>query len=183
MGRRKAEAAAPEIWKDIPGYGGTYQASTEGRIRKIWPVSGKISILKPYVRNRRTRTNSNAMRVHIQAPDGRRVERTVIALVADTFFGSIPGGRAVHNIGVAADNSVSNIKIMTYEQIGRAYGAQSRRRPVVKIDENGEIIACYSSARAAARENYVSYTSVIDRCNGKIKKEFALDGYSYRWDD
>lgn len=183
MGRKKAEAAAPEVWKDIPGYGGTYQASTEGRIRKIWPVSGKATILKPYVRNRRTRANSNAMRVHIQGPDGRRIERTVISLVAETFFGSFPGKRAVHKSGAAADNSVSNIALMDCEQIGRTYGAQSSRRPVVKIDKTGEIIACYSSARSAARENYVSYTSVIDRCNGKIKKEFALDGYSYRWDD
>lgn len=72
---------------------------------------------------------------------------------------------------------------MTTSQIGKAFGAQAKRRPVVKIDESGEIIACYPSARIAAKENYVSHQTVADRCNRRVKKEFALDGFSYRWDD
>lgn len=183
MGRHQTEAAAPEIWRDIPGYGGRYQASTEGRIRKIWPVSGKKTICTPYRRQRRKQANSDALRVHISLPDGRRVERTVINLVAETFLGSVPGRCAVHKNGMSADNSLSNIALMTNSQIGKTFGAQAKRRPVVKIDETGEIIACYPSARAAASENYVSHQTVADRCNRRVKKEFALDGFSYRWDD
>lgn len=163
MGRRSAEHAAPEIWRDIPGYDGRYQASTEGRIRRIWPVSGKTTVCKAYKRERRKKTNSNAWRVHISLPDGRRVERTVISLVAETFCGSTPGRRAVHRNGMSADNSLANIALMTTSQIGKAFGAQAKRRPVVKIDESGEIIACYPSARIAAKENYVSHQTVADR--------------------
>ena len=38
-------------------------------------------------------------------------------------------------------------------------------------------------ARQAAKENYLSYQTVMDRCNGKIKKPFALDGHTYQWDE
>lgn len=183
MGRMKSEAAAPEIWRDIPGYDGMYQVSTEGRVRKIWPKSGKATLVTPYARDRKRSAASKAMRVHISMPDGRRVERTVISLVSDTFFGSMPGRRAVHKNGLHTDNSVRNITLMSFRDLGETFGAQANRRPVIKIDAAGEIIACYTSARAAARDNYVSYQTVIDRCNSKVQKEFALDGYSYRWDD
>ena len=36
--------------------------------------------------------------------------------------------------------------------------------------------------REAARRNYMSYQTVIDRCNGKVKKSVAPDGYDYIWD-
>ena len=62
-------------------------------------------------------------------------------------------------------------------------GAKSRRRPVAKLDAGGEVVEVYPSAREAARRNYMSYQTVIDRCNGKVKGAFAPDGYAYAWDD
>ena len=29
----------------------------------------------------------------------------------------------------------------------------------------------------------MSYQTVMDRCNGKVKGAFAPDGYAYAWDD
>lgn len=60
---------------------------------------------------------------------------------------------------------------------------KSRRQPVAKIDCNGEVVEVYSSAREAARKNYMSYQTIIDRCNRKCKSTFAPDGYAYAWDD
>lgn len=57
------------------------------------------------------------------------------------------------------------------------------RKPVAKIDSSGEIVAFYSSAREAGRENYMSYQTIIDRCNGKVQGAFAPDGYAYSWDE
>ena len=47
----------------------------------------------------------------------------------------------------------------------------------------GLIVDVYSSARKAARENYMSYQTIMDRCNGKCKSAFAPDGYAYAWED
>lgn len=41
----------------------------------------------------------------------------------------------------------------------------------------------YSSAREAARRNFMSYQTVIDLCNGKVKRGKAPDGFVYEWDD
>lgn len=174
----------PERWLDIPGLGGLYQASTEGRIRRIWAKSGKKTILQPYTCARRNKkANRNSLRVHITMSDGRRVERPVIRLVAEIFFNVPEDKRAVHRNGLRTDNSVRNIIFLSDRELGERYGAMAARKPVVKIDTDGNAVAYYSSARSAAKENYVSYQAIIDRCNDKIKKEFALDGHSYRWDD
>ena len=172
-----------EQWRDIPGFDGRYQASTAGRIRHIWPKSKKIKILNPFIRGRAKKHSSrNAMRVHLSYPDGRRVERTVIKLVADTFFGDTSGKTAVHRNGVRSDNSVSNIQFLTNAELGKTFGSRANRRPVIKIDRDGEIVDCYSSARQAAKANHMSYQTVIDRCNQKIRKPFELDGHNYQWE-
>jgi hypothetical protein len=54
---------------------------------------------------------------------------------------------------------------------------------VLKVNQEGEVIACYRSAREAARRNYVSYQTVLDRCHNKTKNPFWLDGYSYVFDN
>ena len=181
---KKHRCELPEQWRDIPGFNGAYQASTAGNIRKIWQKSGKSTILTPYRKTARAkRANSRQSYVHIKLPEGRRIERSVIKLVAQTFIGIPDGKYPVHKNGICADNSLDNIAILSSEELGEIYGANAARRPVVKINSKGETIECYASARAAARENFISYQAVMNRCNGKIKKEFALDGYSYRWDD
>ncbi len=62
-------------------------------------------------------------------------------------------------------------------------GGKASRRPVAKVNAAGEIVAYYPSARKAAKANHMSYQTVLDRCNGKVKKPFALDGHTYRFDD
>lgn len=174
---------AGEIWRDIPGFAGTYQASTLGRIRKIWPKSGKKTVMRPYTTKRSGSANTKALRVHLTSPDGRRVERTVCGLVAATFLPAEPGKCPVHRNGLHSDNSLDNIVMMSSLELGNAFGARSCRRPVIKIAPDGETQACYPSARAAGRENHMSYQAVMDRCNRKVKNEFALSGCSFRWDD
>jgi len=78
---------------------------------------------------------------------------------------------------------VNNIKYIRRKELGRLTGAKSKRQPVAKIDSNGEIVEVYSSAQECARQNYMSYQTVMDRCNGKCKSAFAPDGYAYAWED
>lgn len=172
-----------EIWKDIPGFAGRYQASTDGRVRAVWPKSGKTRVLQPYKKEHKKGANRKQLRLHLTLPNGKRREYTVIKLIADTFFPPHPDKCPVHRNGIHTENYPDNIIFLTREEMGQRYGAMSARRPVSKINENGEILETYSSARAAAKENYLSYQAVMDRCNRKIKKEFALGGCSFRWDD
>ena len=172
-----------EHWRDIPDTGGLYQISTEGRVRRYWPKSRKYTYLTLYThKSKRKNANKKQVRCRIQLTDGRRVERPVMKLVAEVFIGIPEGMVAVHRNGDRSDNSITNIQFMDARKLGVTFGVNACRRPVVKITPNGEVLDAYKSAREAGRQNYMSYQMVMDRCNGKRKREFA-DGYSFRWDD
>lgn len=105
-------------------------------------------------------------------------------MIAKTFLGHCPHGCVPYHInGCQNDNYVQNIRYIKRSDLGKITGAKSRRKPVVKIDSSGEMVEFYSSAREAARKNYMSYQTIIDRCNGKCKTALAPDGFAYAWED
>ena len=157
-----------ETWKDIPGYNGKYQADREGNIRRVFP-SGKTRTMTPYHKKM-----SGSQRLVVKlTKDGKSKEVILLQIIAKTFLGPAPKGCVpYHKNGCQSDNYVQNIAYIDKRKLGKLTGASSRRQPVAKIDQNGEIIDIYSSAREAARQNYMSYQTIIDRCNGKCKSAF-----------
>ena len=87
-----------------------------------------------------------------------------------------------HKNGDLSDNCLHNLIFMTNAEVGKAFGHKSTRIPVVKLTPDGEVVDCYPSVREAARANHMSYQTIIDRCKGKVKKPFALDGHTYAYD-
>lgn len=120
----------------------------------------------------------------LTSPDGKAKDIPVLRLMVLTWFGECPPGKVpYHKNGDLADHSLHNIGFASRKELGRKTGAKARRKAVRKISPAGAVIDIYPSARAAARANYLSYQSVIDRCNGKVKKPFALDGFNYQYDE
>lgn len=170
-----------EIWRDIPGYNGVYQVSTFGRVRKIWP-KGTVTMVARMLKTCGRSSNKRAPRVKLRLPDGRYVTPTVIKAMADTFLNIPDGCVPVCKNGIHEDTNINNIAIMSYSEVGKRFGGSARRRPVVKIEcSTGDVVEFYSSAREAARNNYISRQAVIDRCNGALKRDH-LEKYTYRWD-
>ena len=168
-----------ETWRDIPGYKGKYQVDREANIRRVFK-SGATRAMHPY---HKKMSGSQRLVVKLTV-DGKPKEEILIQLVARTFLGPAPKGCVpYHKNGCQSDNYVNNIAYISKKELGKKTGAQSRRQPVAKISSDGEIVETYTSAREAARQNYMSYQTVIDRCNGKCKSAFAPDGFAYAWDD
>lgn len=164
------------IWKTVPGYE-DYQASFDGDIRRIYK-NGKIRILNQFTCGGR----SDQLHVNLYK-DGRYKVFTVGRVVASAFLGPCPPGYVAHHKnGLTRDNCAGNLSyIPKNESTVRA--AKSKGRPVVKIDQWGEVVACYGSCREAAKRNY-TYPSVIsNHCNGKVANKYSLDGCEYAWDD
>lgn len=104
-----------EIWKDIPGYEGKYQASTQGRIRSLDRLLGtpgkkgfkhmKGRILRPGP----TRTG------HLYVVLGHGAAGSPVhTLVALTFLGPRPRGADVcHNDGDPTNNNIDNLRYDT----------------------------------------------------------------------
>jgi len=164
-------------WKDIKGYAGVYQVSDSGEVRRIYK-NGKIKILTSFTRkNKRTRFVKLTI-------NGNPKDVQVHKIVAETFIGLAPLGYVLyHKNGMHTDNCVENLGFISRQKLGKKTGATGRRKGVAKINANGDIIEFYSSARECGKRNYMSYQTIMDRCNGKCKKAFAPDGYEYAWED
>lgn len=176
-----------EDWKDIPGYGGAYQISPRGEVRS-WRYRGehfakKPTLLTSYVKSSGT-TARRVRFVKLTDATGKAREVALLRLMVLTWYGGCPEGKVpYHKNGDLADHSLHNIGFITRRELGKKTGAKnSRRKPVKKIAPNNEVVAFYPSARAAAKANHMSYQAIIDRCIGRVKKPFALDGFNYQYD-
>lgn len=170
-------------WREVKGYEGLYEVSYEGLVRRLWKHR-EPTILSPYKRRPRKGGRRSAREfVKLSDGAGKGREVAVIKIVGEAWLGPLPPGMVYyHKNGDTGDHHANNIGKITPKKLGQKTGASANRRPVCKIDCFGNVVKFYPSARAAARDNYVSYQTVMDRCNGKVKKPFALDGHSYQWD-
>lgn len=168
-----------ESWKDIPGYDGKYQADMEGNIRRVYQ-SGKTRLMTPYHKKM-----SGSQRLVVKMTrDKKAKEEILVQIMAKTFLGNpLPGHVPYHKNGCQEDNYIQNIAYISRRDLGNLTGRNAKRQSVAKMDASGEIVEVYSSARECARKNYMSYQTIIDRCNGKCKSAYAPDGYAYAWDD
>lgn len=168
-------------WKDIPGYEGKYQASRVGEIRHIYP-SGHVRILKPYIK--KEQRSRRRLFVHL-VKDGIVKEYQVFRLVAAAFAKSAPPGMVLYHInGEVTDNRVDNIGYITREKLGQITAAKAhKRKTVFKVDAEGKVIEVYSSARQAAKENYMSRQTVLNRCNGIVKDPFKWNDFTFRYEE
>ena len=112
-----------EVWKDIPGYEGRYQASTEGRIRSVDLILHRR--LKQGKRGEMTRHgalktltpgNSNIpyLKVWLHGDAGRKC-CLVHRVIAMTFLGPCPEGQEVRHLNNDyLDNRVENLAYGTH---------------------------------------------------------------------
>lgn len=172
-----------EEWRDIPGYNGAYQISDLGNVRSFryrGRLIEKPRTLTPYVHVK----HGHSVAVKLTDSSGVSKDKKVLKLMVEVWKGGCPSGMvAYHKNGILTDNSVFNIGFISRKRLGSKTGGKSRRKPVAKVSQFGEVIDFYPSARQAAKHNHMSYQAVIDRCNRMIKNEFALDGSTYRWDE
>lgn len=186
---------AKEEWRDIPGFGGWYQISTEGRIRSFRKGHGKKDtraetpkLMSPTLK-RNIKSSSTWLSIRLVDPDGKQQFKCMTTLMADTWIGPRPPG---YNVCVKnnnpADVRLSNLCIMKRSEITRlkTKGPKTIRRklPAIKIDKSLEVVDAYPSARQAALASGLSPMTLRDYCNRKVKRTvFAPDGYIYCWDD
>lgn len=175
----------PDWWRNIPGYGGKYQVSRLGEIRRVFP-SGLVRDMTPYRKSGRRgrKVSQNRLFVKLTNGDGGK-EVAVLKIMAAAWLGPTPPGMTpYHKNGLVTDNRVGNIGFIDRGSLGRKTGHMAgKRKAVFKMGRTGEVVEVYRSAREAARANHMSYQAVLDRCNGKVKKPYELDGHTYQFED
>jgi len=159
----------PTKYYDIPGYDGKYKINFYGQIRRRLKKGDKE--LHPY---KKCTNGKSAIKLNCK-------EQLVSKLMRITFIGELPQGMVLyHKNGIKTDNCLANLEIITKSEAGRRTGRRNESEiAIVKISDEGEVVDFYRSAREAGRRNFMSYQTILDRVNGKVKTLFAPDGYVY----
>ena len=103
-----------EVWKDIPGLEGYYQASTHGNIRSldryVLHSSGGLAKLRGKIL-KSTNAGGYGYRVVALSVDGVQKRHFVHRLILLTFIGACPNKmEACHNDGVHWKNNINNLR-------------------------------------------------------------------------
>ena len=173
-----------EIWKDIPGYEGLYQASNTGLIRS---VEGKTTSSSRYaVRHWKSRilkgrgdNPKTGKRVNLWK-DGKPKDFLVARLVALTFLGEPQQGFTVnHKDGNRMNNAIDNLEWLSLAdniRHGFATGLYPQKSVTLVYENKSTTFPSYAKASAH-----------IGRCSGYIsdcikKKRCAIanDGTEYK---
>lgn len=192
-----------EEWRDIKGYEGLYQVSSEGRVKSLEryvQVNGGIRlqkgfILKPYMeKNGYTRV--------LLYKDGIRKKKSVHRIVAETFIGECPEGYEVDHINTLKDdNRAENLRYCTpKENMNNPLTikkircnietiAIKRSKPVLQLTLDGIIVREWSSATEAAKQTGFNQGNINNCCNGgfyskqrgKWVNYFQYKGYKWQY--
>lgn len=187
-----------EIWKDIPGYEGLYQASNTGKIKSydrviVIPPNSKSVYGFNYVRKGRQLkqqvANSGYLKVLLYDENGNRKYTLVHRLIASTFIPNPNKYKCInHRDENKLNNSLDNLEWCTHKY-NTNYGScisrrsekqkitNSRITPVAKCDDFGNIVDVYTSMREAARSNKLYQSNIFKSCNSNIKS----GGYLWRY--
>lgn len=164
-----------EIWKDIPGYEGRYQASDQGRIRSLDRVvqSKNRYTGKPFdrhIKGRILRPGRFTSSGHVSVILGHKAWCSPVhTLVMLTFVGPCPKGMEVcHNNGIASDNRLENLRYDTRSEnvkdVVRQSTPHKNRFTAETVREIRAKLAQGYSGAALSREYGVSHT-----CISKVK--------------
>lgn len=173
-----------EVWKDIPGYEGLYQASTLGNIRT---VEGKITSSKRYaVRRWKSRilkgrgdNPKTGKRVFLWK-DGKAKDWLVARLVALTFLGTPPDGYTVNHIdGNRMNNAVDNLEWLSLaDNIRHGFATGLYPQKAVKLTSEDGTIHTFRSMSEGDRflNRRHGYISEILK-KGRFAKDSAGNEY------
>lgn len=175
-----------EIWKDIPGYEGLYQASNLGRIRSLdreiiqWNrfdnvkviYKGKILSLKPNKKGYfKCSLNKN----------GKSRTFLVHRIIAQTFLKNFDKNLTVDHInGNKQNNNVDNLRMVTIKKnIQLSYDNNLHKlKKVCKFDLYNNLLEIYKSVAVASRKNNCSPQLIKNCCDNK---KHCLTGKGYKW--
>lgn len=175
-----------EVWKTIDGYGGHYEISNKGNVRRIdIYVPGKNGL---HLMRGRMVTQYNAN----NDPRYKRVRLTynnkaqwvfVHRLVADAFLEKTEGKTIVNHLdNDPSNNNVANLEWTTQKGNIEHSVKQGRHnhKSVIRIDENGNKMTYFSMIEAAKDVGLKNPCNISFVCNPKRHNKTAA-GYYWQY--
>lgn len=133
--------APEERWRDIAGYGGKYQVSTEGRVRSM--TFGQYRRKTPKILKPDFDRAAHKARIVLGGKDTRSIPR----LVYEAFVGPVPEGMIIYQRDCNIENAaLCNLAIASkaerFRERAKKIGGPNHR-PVLKISTTLEVVTAY----------------------------------------
>ena len=182
-----------EIWKDVKDYEGLYQVSNLGRVKSLG-IRFIRSNLKPYTKLPRILSQigcKNGYKKVELTKNGFSKRYYVHRLVAEAFIPNPDNLPEVnHKDEVASNNHVDNLEWCTH-RYNSNYGTRAvrikdkmkqigRSKPVLMYSKDGILIKRFDSIREASTTLNIHCGSIVECCQGKIRK--SAGGYVWKYD-
>lgn len=168
------------LWRDIAGYDGLYQVSSDGRVKSLphFVNNGrgcyqtKEKILKPGKRVR-----NKCIYKFVVLSNGKNIERfSVHRLVAQAFLENPNGFDEINH----KDKNTENNRVENLEWCDHAYNVNySKAKKVLQFDFDGTLLATYSSIVVAAQMTGISRTAINNSLCGWSK---SAGGYIWKYE-
>lgn len=178
-----------EIWKDIPGYEGLYQASNLGNIKSlkrehyIPSINKKIWILKEKILKQAL--CKDGYKIVVLTRNKKRKTYTVHKLIAMTFIPKIKNKTQVnHKDGNKLNNSIKNLEwCNNSENIRHAYNNNliditKKYKKINQYDLEGNFIKQWNSMKEAGEKLNICRQNISMCCRGLRKK---TNNYVWRY--
>lgn len=170
-------------WVEIKGYAYRYRINEDGEVQRYWEGTNEWRTKIPYKAGGHYRSGRRLM-VKLTVTPGEYAEVPVVDLMADAFMGgreAHPNQIIGHKNGYGADCSLYNLVWMTRKQAGKQYGGAGRK-PVMKIDKNGEVVKIYTSMSECARKEFMHRCTVYKMIKNKVPASKSCTGYAYAFE-
>lgn len=176
-----------EIWIDIVGYEGLYQASNIGRIKSLSRVVNcrgeKVAVRKEKIL--KYQVINSGYKVATLCIDYNKKNVFVHRVIAESFVPNLDSKQEVNHInGIKTDNRAENLEwstssqnkihayetgLMTSKKFNDKFGANCVKKEVFQYDINGCYIKSFDSLSEAYSSTSISISGISQNANGKRK--------------
>lgn len=179
-----------EIWKDVPGYEGIYQASTLGRIRSIdrlfYRNGFEVKVRGRMMKQSGNRGHGVGYNIVSLWKDGERKQGYVHRLVASTFIPNPSGLTCInHKDRDIKNNRVSNLEWCT-QQYNVTYmdahikRGKNQRKAVLVFNKDGSLFGEFPCCEEAGKALGLRTETLQRYMAGKHKNR---DGMTFQYRD
>ena len=181
-----------EIWRDIPGYEGYYQASNLGRVRSLdrfiyhknghyQKSVGKILICVP--------NKIGYCQVFLCKNNEKKKHFYVHRLVWTTFYGEIPDDMEVnHKDENKQNNSLDNLNLLSHKDNNnwgnkpKKMSDAQKKVKILQFDTDNNFIKEWDSAYEIERELGFNQRNIRTCCAGKNSEGRNIKtAYGFKW--
>lgn len=158
-----------EKWKKVPNTKDMY-VSDMARVKRV--LKTKERYLQPYFKKRKP--------PYFIKVNGKEIKLAVLIwrVFKEEYDSDIYS--IAHRVLITDDRLVNLYKVSKKELGSRTGGNTKKTKGIYKCDKVRRILyEYYRNSREAAKDNYCSYQTVLDSCNGKTKNNCT--GYDFLW--